>query len=219
MFFLQLAVIFVPGIIWERLHANFGRKESPSEFDIIRRSFVYGLVCYVLTYCLYWALGAAMPGWFGGLTFDFFSLRSDSEFLTFDFVDEILAASLVAMLSGTLWLYATKYKWLSRFMQAIGATNRYGDEDVWDYTFNAADQAVKFVHVRDFANQRTYTGWVDVFSETDRVRELVLSDVVVYDADGTELYKTARLYLGLAADNVHIEFPGIEPEGKGDDLG
>jgi hypothetical protein len=96
---------------------------------------------------------------------------------------------------------------LTRFLQLIGATKKYGDEDVWDFTFNSRDTAVEYVHVRDFANQCVYAGWVNTFSETDRLRELVLLDVIVYDFDGQELYRVPRLYLARAPDSIHIEFP------------
>lgn len=58
----------------------------------------------------------------------------------------------------------------------IKATKTYGDEDVWDFTFNSSDAAVEYVHFRDFANRIVYAGGVREFSETDKLRELVLRD-------------------------------------------
>ena len=56
-----------------------------------------------------------------------------------------------------------------------------------------------------------YAGWVNTFSETDRVRELVLLEVIVYDFEGQELYRTPRLYLARPPDAIHIEFPYQPP--------
>jgi hypothetical protein len=105
------------------------------------------------------------------------------------------------------WLYLSTYKALTWLLQRAKATRKYGDEDVWDYTFNSRNTAVDYVHVRDFTNHYVYAGWVNSFSETDKRRELVLLNVIVYNFDAEELYKTPRLYLARPPENIHIEFP------------
>jgi hypothetical protein len=57
---------------------------------------------------------------------------------------------------------------------------------------------------------------VTTYSETEKLRELVLRDVIVYNLEGEELYKTPMLYLARAPENVHIEFP-YQPEEDRDD--
>lgn len=92
-------------------------------------------------------------------------------------------------------------------MQLIRATKRYGDEDVWDFTFNARDRTVEFVHLRDFDKKIVYAGWVELFSATEKVRELVLHDVKVFDFEGNELFATPRVYIARPMDDIDIEFP------------
>jgi hypothetical protein len=104
-------------------------------------------------------------------------------------------------------LYATNWKLLTRFLQCIRATKRYGDEDVWDFTFNSREAEVEYVNVRDFEKEITYSGWVELFSESEKQRELLLRDVIVYDWEGKELFKMARVYLARKSDNIDIEFP------------
>ena len=87
---------------------------------------------------------------------------------------EIIVTSFVAFCCSILWLYFVKFNLLTRFVHLIGATKRFGDEDVWDFTFNARDRNVEYVHVRDFDKKIVYAGWVDLFSDTEKVRELVL---------------------------------------------
>jgi hypothetical protein len=113
-----------------------------------------------------------------------------------------------------LWLYASTYKLLTQLLQQIKATKRYGDEDVWDYTFNSGRPDVEYVHVRDFDKKITYAGWVEAFSESEKQRELRLRDVLVYDFEGKVLFETPRVYLARKADNIDIEFPYREPEGS-----
>jgi hypothetical protein len=96
---------------------------------------------------------------------------------------------------------------LTQFLQRIGATKRYGDEDVWDLTFNSGKAEVEYVHVREFDKKLTYAGWVEAFSETEKLRELRLRDVIVYDFEGNILFETPRVYLARRMDNIDIEFP------------
>jgi hypothetical protein len=98
-------------------------------------------------------------------------------------------------------------------LQKIGATKRFGDEDVWDFTFNSNDTRVEFVHFRDFEQKVVYAGWVNTFSETDKIRELVLREVEVYDFEGNRLYDVPLLYLARKPETIHIEFP-TRPEAE-----
>jgi hypothetical protein len=120
---------------------------------------------------------------------------------------EILAATGVGFILSILWVYASTWKLLTRFLQWIRATKRYGDEDVWDFTFNAPGPSSQFVNVRDFDKKIVYTGRVNAFSETGKLRELTLYDVEIYDWDGQLMYGVPRLYLARKPEDIHIEFP------------
>jgi hypothetical protein len=56
---------------------------------------------------------------------------------------------------------------------------------------------------------------VETFSESGELRELLLRDVIVYDFEGTEMYKVPHLYLARDRINIHIEFP-IDQQGQRD---
>jgi hypothetical protein len=128
-FFFQLVIIFIPGIIWERVDAQYGPSCKFQQWDMVRRTFVFGLAAYLITYCLYWLASF----WIVGLNFHVFHFRKDDEFLDAGSVRLIFSASLVSLLCAILWLYASTYKVITRVLQRIKATKRYGDEDVWDY--------------------------------------------------------------------------------------
>jgi hypothetical protein len=81
------------------------------------------------------------------------------------------------------------------------------DEDVWDFTFNSPIAAVEYVHFRDFTNKIVYAGWVREFSESEKLRELVLRDAEIYDFDGNKLFDTPMVYLARAPEDIHVEFP------------
>ena len=181
----QLAIIFLPGLLWARLDARYAMNETPSQTEVLLRSFVYGMSTYAVLFVIYRISGA-----------QFSTVHIDGKsglLLTGEFVDEIILSIPVAFALAYLWIVAANRKWLTRILQATGATKRYGDEDVWDYTFNSSGPEVEYIHFRDFDKNITYAGWVSVFSESEKLRELVLRDVRIYDAEG-ECQEVPLLY-------------------------
>ncbi len=205
---LQLAVIFLPGIVWASLDANYAAKVKPSDSQFFLRTFIFGITIYAVEFLGFTALG---------IPFHMASLANAAahDIVSRDILKEVLWALVIGIFLAIIWLYAARYKLLTRLLQRIGATKKYGDEDVWDYTFNSTDIAVEYIHLRDFENERVYAGWVNTFSETDKLRELVLLDVVVYDLDGQEIYRTPRLYLARDPGSIHIEFPYMPTDQTG----
>jgi hypothetical protein len=159
-FFFQLVIVFIPGIIWERFDANYGPNRATQQWDILRRTFVFGLSAYVVTFCIYWFSSFH----FTDLNFQVFKFKKDEEFLDAAAIKLIFYASVVSVICALVSLYAQNYKLLTQFLQWIKATKRYGDEDVWDLTFNSGRAEVEYVHVRDFDKKLTYAGWVEAFS-------------------------------------------------------
>jgi hypothetical protein len=197
--FFELALIFIPGIVWMKIHSRYGYKGTKTQFDLILNAFIFGVVSYAVLYLIY-----RYKGW----TLKIFELDADSKkLLQPEIFPEIVAAVVISIVGGVLSLYLENHKLFTRLVQKIGATKTYGDEDVWDFVFNSSSRAVNFVHFRDFEQRVTYAGIVEVFSESGQLRELVLRDVVVYDFESTEMYKVPRVYLAREREDIHIEFP------------
>lgn len=213
LFILQLAIIFLPGIIWAGLDSSFAAKVKPSEVQFMLRAFIFGLICYAIEFLIFLAFG------------QHFQIADLADASTHQIVGhsiflEVMGGLAISIVLSIGWLYAARFKLLARALQRVGATKKYGDEDVWDFLLNSGDAAVEYAHFRDFANQCIYGGWVNAFSETDKVRELILYRLIVWNFDGEELYRTPRLYLARPADSIHIEFPyqpSEQPEEPTDD--
>jgi hypothetical protein len=197
---IQLGIIFLPGIIWERIDARYAAKVKPAAWEILVRAFLFGLAVYAVEFLLYGLLDQHF------VAADFAN-ASTKDVVTPAVAREIFWAVPVSFGLAVGWLYTGRYKLLSRFFQKIGATKKYGDEDIWDYMFNSSIPDVEYVHVRDFENGYLYAGWVNAFSESEKLRELILLDVIVYDLEGIEKYQVPRLYLARPPENAHIEFP------------
>lgn len=203
-FIIQLAIIFIPGMIWERIDALCVQKRRPSQFEVIRRSFVFGLSAYLMTYIFYHSVGAE---------FKFVDLKTPNYILSIDIFYEIIFASLMALVLSIPYTWIINRGFHYRFFQYIRITKRFGDEDVWDFTFNSRNDNLTYVHIRDFNKKITYAGWVKLYSETEKIRELVLSNVILYDFDGNKILEAPNMYLARAMDDIDIEFPTPDIQG------
>lgn len=200
----QLAFVFLPGLIWAQLDVRYAQKAKPSQAEFLIRAFIFGLMTYATVYIAY----ACLEKEFSTLWIS----QVDPKSLSIgDFVDEVLWSLPVSFLLAIIWIAGSTYKWLTRFLQFIRVTQKYGDEDVWDFTFNSSRAEVEYVHLRDFEKNITYAGWVDSFSETGKLRELLLREVCIYDSEGNEI-EIPLLYLARKVDDIHIEFPYREVE-------
>lgn len=197
--FFELALIFLPGFIWMKIHTNYGAKGEPSQFDMILNSFIFGVLSYAILYLIYSMRGA---------TLEIFNIDgSNTRLIQPQILSEILYAMIIALIGGIIFIYIENFKLVTQLLQKIGATKRFGDEDVWDFVFNSSSSGVDYIYFRDFEQKVVYAGYVRLFSESGGIRELVLLGVTVYDFEGLEMYQMPRLYLARERDNIHIEFP------------
>ncbi len=199
-FLAQAAVIALPGILWAKLDQRYARSGKWSQTDLFVNVFIYGLASYITAYIVYALLGEPF------VLVDFVGAQERS-IITRQIALEIMATTGLSFVLGLASVAASNYKLLTRLLHTLGITKRYGDEDVWDYTLNSSSASVEYVHWRDFDRRTVYAGWVSTFSETEKLREIVLSDVQVFDFEGALLYETPRMYVARKPEDVHIEFP------------
>lgn len=199
-FIAQVAIIFLPGIIWARLDVQYGSKVKPNDIEFLLRALMFGLASYLAVFVAYGLFRTP---------FDLvdFSKAEDQNVLSAQLADEVLWGVAASIVMAIGWLYLVNYKVLTRVFQWLKITKAYGDEDVWDFTLNSGERRVTYLHLRDFSKELVYAGYVNTFSETGRMRELVLSDVKLYDFNGELLFETPLLYLARSPDDLHIEFP------------
>ena len=207
--FIQLAVVFVPGLIWTQLAATYAMKERPRPAEFVVRAFIFGLLTYMVVYLMYEWLG---------LDFSEPPVGDSQQLLTADFADELLWSSLVAVAFSFVWIYGSTHRWMTRLLNLAGAATTHGKEDVWDLTFSRLRAEVEYVHVRDFERGITYAGWVRAYSETGQQRELLLRDAVIWDKTNNKI-EVPLLYLARDGSDLHIEFPYREEPAAGGDAG
>ncbi|MFQ3252362.1 MAG: hypothetical protein ACI9U6_000645 [Loktanella salsilacus] len=200
----QLALVFLPGLIWASVDAKYGAGLKPQQTTLLIRSFMFGLTTYSVLYLVYR---------FFGWEFGYASLANgDKNLDIFKLKDEISFSIPLSIVLSVIWLWSVRFRLIPKFLNAINASRRYGDEDVWSYTFNSNQPHVEYVHIRDLENNSIFAGWVNTYSENEEYREILLRDVVVYNSDGDEISRAPYLYLSRPKHNVWIEFP-YDPTG------
>ncbi|WP_116109376.1 hypothetical protein [Lewinella sp. IMCC34191] len=120
---------------------------------------------------------------------------------------DIVLASIISVVIGIFVAYASNQKFLFKFAQKIGITNKFGDEDLY-YEFMRNDINAE-VYIKDIDNNLTYHGYVTGYSQSKEARELELVDVIVYSYnDSIEAYRLKSFYLAIGiGDRFMIEVP------------
>ncbi len=100
------------------------------------------------------------------------------------------------------------HKLVTKLGRLVRVTNRYGDEDVWDYLHSSDD--VKWVVVRDHKLDLMYYGCVVAFSDSGGKRELLLEDVDVYSQERQKPYHLKGLYISRDDYDLSIDIPDFD---------
>ena len=194
----QLALIFLPGIIWANLDAEFGSGPKVDKPTLALNSFLFGIATYSALYIIYISFG---------YEFSSSALNNPSKLNLADFVDEIVVSVPLSFLMSIIWLYSVRFRWIMKILNKIGATTRFGSEDVWSFTLNSSQKHVEYVDVRDIENGLTFSGYINSYSETEDIRELLLIDAIVYNENGVEISKAPHMYISFPRDRSWVEFP------------
>lgn len=195
----QLALVFMPGIIWANIDAKYGAGLKPQQTTLIIRAFLFGMATYTSLYLIYSLCDK---------DFGYAELASNPEKVDFfQLKDEIAWSIPLSFALSVAWLFAVRFRLLMKFLHLIGATRRYGDEDVWSYTLNSDQPHVEYAHFRDLENGYIFAGWINTYSESEEQREILLRDVIVYDEDGTIISEPPHLYISRPKNNIWLEFP------------
>ncbi len=200
--FIRVVFLVIPGIIAAQVYRILtgGRKESLQYFiQILLFSILSYAFCdlglFILSRCgLFNPYVSAFDPFF-----DAWNNPNGSV---------ILSATLIGLVLALIASYAHTNKLINKLGSRIGATTRYGDQDVWTFLLNSS--SVEWIYFRDHKYGLVYMGKVLVYSDTQEKRELLLEDVTVYSlSTSEELYSVEALYLSREDADFTIEVPVI----------
>lgn len=213
----RILLLFAPGVICSLIFDALTVHGERKPFQFLIHSFIFGAASYT-TYALLWYLNSCcaqllgdwaltVPVWPDNITILNALVDDDHEI---NFLEVAIAAALSAPVALAA-SYAHNHKFLYRAASSVKITKKFGDPDVWGYTFNSPD--IIFAVVRDLPNNLVYEGWIRAFSDIESPRELSLTDAVVYKNDtGEELYSVDAIYVSRNNEDWTIEFPALEAQ-------
>lgn len=117
---------------------------------------------------------------------------------------EICSATFLSVFVAFFASWLINFKIFNKIAQKIKVSSKFGDENLYSYYLNA--QEIDWVYIRDLEHNLTYQGRIVSHSENDKIQELVLSDVSVYDSnDSCLLYEIPTIYLAKEIGKFVIE--------------
>ena len=205
-FTLQIIFLALPGIICYFLLRKLVGRMTENNIEITFLIFLFSVVSYVL-----YNVGFMFSTWadWTDATVDDGGVRFSeiTNISAFDILWSILAGIGLAFFLS----YAYTYNFLNRFAQVIRASTKFGDEDVWHFFQNApSDQKNHgWILVRDHKLDLIHYGSIDSWSDTEKERELLMSNVTVYSAGESveELYETDSIYVCRDRYELTLEVP------------
>jgi len=209
-FTFRLIIVGIPGIITYFLLSKLIGRVGKNSIEIVLLIFLFSILSYSL-YNLFASLICNIVGleYSNDIVNKLFKKADSVKY------NDILWTSFVAVILSFVISYLHRYNILNWVGQKIGATKKYGDEDVWHYFHNASDKQKNdgWIFIRDHKLNLLYYGYISVWSESEKNRELVITDVTVYNnEDGEYLYDTNHLYICRNIDDISIEVPIIKKE-------
>lgn len=204
---IRLIFLILPGVLSAVLIEQLTIHKPWTQFRFILHAFILGVLNYLVL-----QLVLFIPYFIGrwycpGIQYEgiqFWNSMFDKSIALKS--SEIFWACIVGVLVGLLLSKAIQDKWIFKLASRLKVSGKYGDENLFMFFLNA--QEVNWVYVRDIKNKITYFGLRKSFSETDHIREIVLTDVTVYSmVDSKEMYKMPAIYLSYEVGNLIIELP------------
>lgn len=202
----RLIILIIPGIIATLIVdiLTVHREWSPFRFSI------YSVVLGVASYLFYqlilylWSLLILLFPLFPvvppSLTF-WSSLFNNKIPIS---INEVIITCLCSLLLGLLVTSITNHQYLYKIAKKLNLSDVYGEEELFTH-FMRMDN-VEGVWVRCKTTGLTYDGCVNNFAENEKLQEIELNDVTVYNSeDSKELYKLSKIYLAAQPGDFTIE--------------
>lgn len=199
---LQIVILGTPGILCYFLTSKLIGKIGKNSLEEFLSIFLFSILSYLIASTLIF------------VTNIFFENKITNDILTNIFstnpsikVEHILLATFVSILISILNSYIYNHNLFNKFARWIHASNRYGDEDVWQYLHTWYKREKDWTIVRDLKNDIMYLGYITAYSETEKDRELIIKDVSVYkNSTGEYILNSSDIYLSIEKNNITIEF-------------
>lgn len=200
-----LLMLFFPGILWNYIYNSYTSYKNKSENSFIIKSLFLGIIVYIIEYVLFRCFYSKNIFYVPDLSDKNIS-NGINKILTEHVINEIICSIPISFVCAVANLYMKRFRLLGNFLQKINATKKFGSEDIWEYVLESDEKSFSWVRIVDFEKNISITGYISSFSESERLREILLSDVKFYTLEGDELYSCENYYISKPSDSISIEF-------------
>jgi hypothetical protein len=200
----RLLFLFLPGIVSSSIIDLLTSHRKRQPFNFILHSYLLGVISYGLLILVVNINNKivlqqnGIPSW--KVTF-LNSLLNNKEKIH---VYEVFYASLIGFLVAIIITIIINHTAVYRLTNWLHISHKYGEGDVWDFMLNSND--VNWINIRE--NDLIYQGSVVSYSEKEGIRELLLSQVKVFQVEdeNVELYEMPTMYFNFdISSNIIIE--------------
>lgn len=217
---ISIAVILLPGliasVICDKIVVHMVRWDA---FKYSIYSFIFGVASYILLQFIFYIL-AAFFRLFPSCHYEIISTLSVWSIIQNQkqtiVLSEVAFATAISPLVAIAAAWLVNYKILNKISQKIRVSSKFGDENLFSFFLNSKE--VNWVYLRDKSASLSYCGQVVSYSECEKIQEIVLSNVKVFDYETSdELYEVSLIYLSNPLGKLVIEVPMITTEKKSHD--
>lgn len=201
---LRVVLLFFPGVVCALIVRALTNRRERATPEFLIDSFVFGISTYLVLAMVRAACAAIArtADWPLPPRITFFDvLTNERARISWG---EIGSSAIVALLLAAAVSAIANHHLLFRAAGFLRISRKFGDPDVWTYFLNSPD--IRWVSVRDVANDTVYEGAVEAFSDTGAAPELLLRKVTVSrSSTDTKLYECDRVYLSRDRASLVVE--------------
>lgn len=200
-----LIVILMPGIIATVISDKITIHSKWTSFKFSLYALVLGVFSYIVLQFIYYGIDVFSAEKIAGLHWSHLQIwkafYGENPAVP---AAEVAFAMLLSFPVAFIASYSINHKIFNKIAQALRVSAKYGDENLYSYYLNAKE--IDWLYVRDIENNLTYQGRIVMYSETETMQELVLSEVTVFRyEDSEELYSVPTIYITKEIGRFIIE--------------
>lgn len=199
---IRIVVLIIPGLIYYKTYNTImginKKKDWESFFEIILMS----IICYLIigfSYSVFESISVKQVTF--KLSNNLNALIDENS--SPDFF-EIVVASFIGFCLAFLIGKIAENNFLNKLSNKLKINNRTGERDAWEEFLN--EYGNDYLVIRDYKTGYYYTAVIELYSESRQQRELIMSDVDIYDSEnGNKLYNVKKMYLSRCEDDLIFE--------------
>lgn len=208
---ITLLFLGVPGVLCVVLTQRLIGKVNRSTPEYIVSVFTYSIFCYITAALVEASLLFACSRQFHSEIFvNLLSTRPNVDPV------HLISGMLASIPVSGAASYITRNRWVNQVGFKLGVSCRVSEEDIWacfhnppKFTEQWKSEDGKWVQVKDFKANKTYYGYIPLWSDSGSGREFILQEVTVFELgkeqQGEALYEVDRLYISRKDDDFSIE--------------